>query len=69
MIKNIGKTDMVVRLVLGIIFVLFFTFWLKVVGVILLVTALVGYCPLYSLFKNKSKVVAEKKVAKKGKKK
>lgn len=52
---NVGTVDRAVRVALGIAFVsLFFIFdsplrWLGLIGVIALVTALIGYCPLYSL--------------------
>jgi hypothetical protein len=59
MIKNVGNSDKVVRAVLGVVAaVLAFvvgitTVWgivLAVVAVIALVTAAVGFCPLYRLF-------------------
>ncbi|MFC1482150.1 DUF2892 domain-containing protein [Candidatus Neomarinimicrobiota bacterium] len=58
--KNVGKADRIVRLVLAIaIGVLFITEELSIgamtvlgiIGVIFLVTALIGTCPLYMLTK------------------
>jgi len=57
--KNMGKTDRIIRIIAGIVLaivggmylgawwgVLFF-----IIGLILLITAIVGICPLYLLFK------------------
>ena len=58
--KNVGTTDKVIRLVLAIIgLVLFFTnamtgtlaYIVLAISVILVITSIVSYCPLYSLFK------------------
>ncbi|MDD3626771.1 MAG: DUF2892 domain-containing protein [bacterium] len=57
--KNIGPVDRVIRAILGIVMIpsaLFFVsvLWLKivliVVGVILIFTAITGFCGLYTLF-------------------
>ena len=52
MTKNVGRTDQIIRLVLGTVLILF-AIWsgniLGYIGIILVVTALIGYCPLYSL--------------------
>ena len=59
MTKNVGNTDKVVRAVLGVVaavlaFVVGITsVWgivLAVIAVLALVTAAVGFCPLYRLF-------------------
>jgi hypothetical protein len=55
MIKNIGSTDKIIRLILGIV-VLSLYFWgpqtaWGLIGIIPILTALVGYCPIYRLFK------------------
>lgn len=54
MTKNVGRTDQIIRLVLGAVLILF-AIWsgnmLGYIGIILVVTALIGYCPLYSLIK------------------
>lgn len=55
--KNVGQLDRKIRLVLGIVLVsLFFLIdggakWLSIVGVVLIVTGLVNFCPLYVPFK------------------
>ncbi len=56
--KNVGKTDMIVRLVLAALaLILFFIVnkWLGIVliilAIILVVTALTRTCPLYYLFR------------------
>lgn len=52
MIKNIGKTDQIIRIVLGIAILIIGYLnhsWWGLVGLIPLGTALLGYCPLYPL--------------------
>ena len=52
--SNIGKADKIIRFVLGgaiIIAGIFFKSWLGLIGLIPIVTALVGWCPLYFPFK------------------
>jgi hypothetical protein len=52
--KNIGKTDTILRHVLGVIILLigiYFKSWWGLIGLIPIVTALVGWCPLYTPFK------------------
>lgn len=51
---NIGSMDKIIRILVGIFFVSMF-FWVDsslkyvgVVGLVLLVTSFVGFCPLYS---------------------
>jgi len=50
---NIGKMDKILRLVLGLALIGIGTFagiwWLAVVGIIPIATALIGFCPLYPL--------------------
>ena len=51
--KNVGKTDKMIRIVLGIIFlILGYTVspWFYLFAVIDLITAFTGFCLLYSLF-------------------
>ncbi len=48
--KNIGKVDKSLRLVLGIIilaFGLIFQSWWGAIGLVLVVTAFINFCPLY----------------------
>ncbi|RMG87691.1 MAG: DUF2892 domain-containing protein [Chloroflexi bacterium] len=53
--RNEGNIDRIIRLVLGIVLLVvaltsFSTlWWLAIVGAILVVTGLVGFCPLYRL--------------------
>ncbi len=56
--KNIGKTDMTVRLVVAALLVILYFFVGKMLGlifvilaIILAVTALTGVCPLYYIFR------------------
>lgn len=47
---NVGKTDRILRVVLGLCIIgagLMFQSWLGAIGVVLLVTAAVGWCPMY----------------------
>jgi hypothetical protein len=61
--RNMGKIDRIVRGIVGIILVVFgiiyLGFWwgilLLIVGLILLITAIVGVCPLYIPFKFSTK--------------
>jgi len=54
--KNIGYTDKWIRIVLGIVLLaLIFVIqsdwrWLGLIGIIPLATALINFCPLYTLF-------------------
>jgi hypothetical protein len=54
--KNIGKIDKIIRLVLGVVlFSLFFLLdgnwkFLGLIGFIPTITALINFCPLYSIF-------------------
>ncbi len=56
---NVGSTDKIIRIIAAVLFsVLFFTgtvtgtlgYVLLVLGVILLATSLISFCPLYTLF-------------------
>lgn len=58
MIKNVGQTDKIIRIVLAIVLAGLdffevvkgaFSWVLSVVAIVLLVTALVGHCPLYKI--------------------
>lgn len=58
MIKNIGKTDKIVRILLAVVLVALdyfelvkgsFSWILSIVAIILLVTSLVSFCPLYKV--------------------
>ena len=62
--KNVGKIDRIIRVVVGIILVgnVFYALhhpigWL---GVILIVTGIVGICPLYSIIGINTRPLSEK---------
>jgi predicted RND superfamily exporter protein len=48
--KNIGTTDKVIRIIVGIIIIilgLVFKSWWGIIGVLPIITAAIGWCPLY----------------------
>ncbi len=50
--QNIGKTDKMIRIVLGVVLIavgLYYKSWWGIVGIIPLLTAGIGYCHLYTL--------------------
>ena len=52
--KNLGKIDRALRIILGIAIIVFGvlnTNWFGAVGLIPIITAMIGWCPLYSPFK------------------
>ena len=57
LIKNVGSVDRILRIVLGLVLLAGFFFWpgeagyrwWMLIGVVPLVTALMGSCPLYSI--------------------
>lgn len=54
--RNVGATDRAVRIVIGFVLLAAILFiagplrWFGLIGVIPLLTGIVGYCPLYGLF-------------------
>ncbi len=57
MTKNIGGLDRILRIVLGLALIAGFFLnadaslrWLYLIGIVPLVTGLINYCPLYSIF-------------------
>lgn len=53
MTRNESNTDRTIRLVLAIVIFalgLYFQSWLGLIGLIPLVTGLVGWCPIYAVF-------------------
>lgn len=53
--KNVGQTDRLFRILIGVGILAFFIIgtwsaW-AYLGVLLLVTGVIGYCPLYSFFR------------------
>jgi hypothetical protein len=61
---NMGKTDRIIRAVLGVLLIgnVFFALQHPIgwIGVILLATAIFGICPLYSLLNINTKSATEK---------
>jgi hypothetical protein len=50
--KNIGKTDRIIRLVIGLIIIAvgaYFSSWWGAVGLLPILTAALGWCGLYTL--------------------
>jgi hypothetical protein len=51
--KNVGKIDMIIRIIIGIIIAsigIVYKSWWGLVAIIPILTALVNFCPLYTLF-------------------
>lgn len=51
--NNVGKTDRIVRIILGLIIGLagiYFQNWWGLIGIIPIATAIVNFCPLYAPF-------------------
>lgn len=47
---NVGKTDRIIRVIVGLCIIgagVYFNSWFGVIGAIPLVTAALGWCPLY----------------------
>ncbi len=63
--KNVGSIDKNIRLILGIILIVlsFFSslWWLGLVGVILIGTALMNFCPIWALLKISTKKATNEK--------
>jgi hypothetical protein len=75
--QNVGMADRIIRIVLGVIFIVLalrYSYWWFIPAVIALVTGIVGWCGLYTLLKCNTCTVdakptkAVKKTAKKKKK-
>ena len=53
MMKNVGKVDKIIRVVIGVLFIvaaIIWSWWLLIPAVISIATAAMGTCGLYSLF-------------------
>ena len=61
---NMGKTDRIIRVILGVLLIgnVFFALQNPIgwIGVILVLTGIAGICPLYSLLNINTKSAAEK---------
>ena len=52
--KNVGKVDKTLRIIIGlavIVLGIYFKSWWGLVGLVPLLTAFTGFCPLYAPFK------------------
>lgn len=52
MVKNIGSTDRVIRIILGAVIIgagAYFHSWWGAIGAVPILTALIGWCPPYAL--------------------
>jgi hypothetical protein len=52
--KNVGTADKTARIIIGLAIIglgIYLKSWWGVIGIIPLVTGLINYCPLYTLFK------------------
>jgi hypothetical protein len=53
MTRNIGTTDKIIRIILGIVIIVLgfvFSTWWGLIGILPLGTALINWCPLYRIF-------------------
>ena len=51
--RNVGKIDRVIRVLIGLVLLIggiYFGSWWGAIGLVPLLTATIGWCPLYSLF-------------------
>jgi chromate transport protein ChrA len=48
-VKNVGKTDRIIRIVVGICIIVFLAGWWKILGVLILLTGFIGWCGLYQV--------------------
>jgi len=62
--NNVGKVDRIIRIVIGVVLVanVFYALQNPIgwIGVILIVTGIIGTCPVYSLLNLNTKSTAEK---------
>lgn len=62
--SNVGKTDMIIRIILGVIIIVLgivYKSWWGVIGIVPILTALVRWCPAYLPFGINSCAKTEKK--------
>lgn len=63
--KNVGNIDQAIRMIAGIALIIFAVVtnnWWGLIGIVPIITSVIGYCPVYSLFKisSVSKIKTEK---------
>jgi hypothetical protein len=54
MIRNIGRTDRIIRVIIGLAIIwagFYYENWWGVIGIAPLASAAIGYCPAYTPFK------------------
>ncbi len=53
MVKNVGSADKVIRIIIGVVLIALFVMdnsrWWGLIGIVPIVTALMGWCPAYTL--------------------
>jgi hypothetical protein len=52
--KNVGKTDKIIRVIAGLVIILLgiiYKSWWGVIGILPVITAAIGWCPLYVPFR------------------
>ena len=52
--KNVGPTDKIVRIILGLVIIILgiiYGSWWGLIGIIPLLTAFISFCPIYASFK------------------
>lgn len=52
--KNVGRVDSIIRIILGLVIIIlgiYYKSWWGVIGLIPLITGIIGWCPLYVPFK------------------
>ena len=58
--QNVGRVDRWIRIVLGVVLLSLIVFlsggirWIGLIGLIPLITGILGYCPIYSILKIKT---------------
>lgn len=63
--KNVGQLDRVIRIVLGIVVLSLFFFleggwkWLSLLGIVFILTGVIGFCPMYVPFGMSTKKLKE----------
>ena len=54
--KNIGKTDKIIRIIIGVLLLSLLLLldgnlrYIGLIGMVPIITALIGFCPLYKIF-------------------
>ncbi len=60
--KNIGKTDKIIRVIIGVVIIalgIVYQSWWGLIGFVPLITALISWCPLYVPFKMSTRKTKE----------